>query len=225
VGLALLSQGGSSKTRGRSKSKRTPLAREGQVIYDSFDLVAKRPMPIFISLEQGITVTMGLSLSNAFGSSTVLDTFYAKAWTLADFAIYASYVSLFDQYRIEQFEVWTAPYSVSTGLTQTLADYVTVIDLDDAATPGSYNAVLGKQGALATSGQAGHYHRWRPHVAVAEYSGAFTSYGNMPATWIDCASSGVQHYGFKASCLQSGTNEGYNVEVRAVVSFRGTSVP
>jgi hypothetical protein len=41
--------------------------------------------------------------------------------------------------------------------------------------------------------------RWsvRPRIAVAAYSGAFTSYANVGDLWIDVNSSTVQYYGFK----------------------------
>lgn len=36
-----------------------------------------------------------------------------------------------------------------------------------------------------------------PHMALATYSGAFTSYTDTKPMWLDCNSSGVEHYGFK----------------------------
>ena len=36
-----------------------------------------------------------------------------------------------------------------------------------------------------------------PHIAMAAYSGAFTSYANRQKQWIDVASADVIHYGYK----------------------------
>jgi hypothetical protein len=219
---AMTSMGASSssgsKRNGKSRTKLAPLAREGQDISKFYNAVAGRPYPKFAKLEQSIRVVDTFTVSSFFTTSTATNAYAAVAFTLSSFSMNSSYVALFDQYRIEQLEVWLEPFAAQ-GSTA-FAELITAVDLDDANVPA--NLSLGdKQGALVGYGAAGRYHRWRPHVAVAEYSGTFTSYGNVPATWIDSASTTVQHYGFKIAAfptpLQTVT---YGLTVRAVIGFR-----
>lgn len=57
-------------------------------------------------------------------------------------------------------------------------------------------------------------------MAVAVYSGAFTSFANAPSSWIDSGSPNVQHYGLKAAVTATAAVQTYNLQVRARVSFR-----
>jgi hypothetical protein len=134
---------------------------------------------------------------------------------LSSFPNVTEYTNAFDQYRIDQLEVWLELVGNQDAALGTL---VTAVDLDDANVPTGPTQIQDKQGALVGSGAAMRYHRWVPHVAVAEYSGAFTSYGNVPATWIDTASPGVLHWGFKTAAAAY-TVASYNLTVRAVISF------
>jgi len=62
-------------------------------------------------------------------------------------------------------------------------------------------------------------------MAVAAFSGAFTSYSNVPAGWIDSASPGVQHYGLKLYFESTPFGViSYEYSVRAKVSFRGPGI-
>ena len=210
-----------ARKSGKSKNRVSKLVREGQVVSKFYDLSAGRPYPALTSTEQSITVTLSLASANFFAISATVPQFAGLSLALNQFARYAEYVGLFDQYRFEQIEVWLNPNQVSASAQ---AEIATCVDLDDATTPTLYEHVIAKQGSLSGSGQAGHYHKWKPHVAVAVYSGAFTSFANAPASWIDSGSPGVQHYGLKvASGL--GAVIGYNLDVRAVVSFRGPGIP
>jgi hypothetical protein len=143
---------------------------------------------------------------------------------VAFFQISTVALTMFDQYKIEQLEIWLTPDTTVTNLSRTMI--ASAIDLDDAATPTSFLTVSDKQGSLVTSGQAGHYHKWKPHMATAVYSGAFTSFANEPAGWIDSGSPNVQHYGVKsATSGADGVVVRYSLEVRGVLSFRSPSVP
>jgi hypothetical protein len=195
------------------------LAKDGQAIGKLFNIVAGRPYPALTSLEQSISATLqSTALFNV--TSTTVATFGNQPFALNSFANSAEYTGLFDQYRFDQIEVWLEPAASSTAVYGTIA---TAVDLDDANVP-TMTSVLDKQGALISSGADGHYHRWAPHVAVSEYSGTFTSFGNVPATWVDSASPGVQHYGFKAYFSATPVALSYNLTVRAIVSFRAPGV-
>jgi len=61
-------------------------------------------------------------------------------------------------------------------------------------------------------------------MAVAAYSGAFTSYSNLVGGWIDSASPAVQHYGIKLATPIATGSIAYTMTARAVVSFRSPGI-
>jgi len=108
--------------------------------------------------------------------------------------------AVFDQYRVAELEVWC--YASGIGDNSTIANsskYLTVIDYDDSNNLSTYNSGLDYTNVVETPIALGHYRRFVPHIAVAAYSGAFTSYKNDTAPWIDLNSLTVQHYGIKAA--------------------------
>jgi hypothetical protein len=133
----------------------------------------------------------------AMATTTIAETFYSLAITAsAHISDYASLSGVFDQYRIDQIEIWALPRNSASATIDTgLA--TTVIDYDDAALLASVAAANDYGNALIGRGDFGHHRPWQPHVAIAAYSGAFTSFANVTSPWIDVASGGVQHYGFK----------------------------
>jgi hypothetical protein len=188
----------------------------------SFDTVGIRPQPRITSVEQTLRATLIADIPNAVASTVISPVYSAFNIALSSFSDYAEYTGLFDQYRIVQAEVWLVPNSVVTNTA--MGDVVTAVDLDDANTPTSFNQVASKGGALITGGQAGHYHCWEPHVALAAYSGAFTSYANEGPQWIDSGSPAVSHFGFKTAIQTSGVVTGYNLQCRILVEFRAPGI-
>lgn len=226
----MISSSSSSSSRSRRRGVRSnrvrahhaALAQEGQNISRVFNPSASRPMPTQVGLEQRITVSMN-QLLPAFITSGATPQYYGSPFALNFFANYTEYTGLFDQYRFEQLEVWLTPSIVLiNGL---VGEIASAIDLDDGNTPTSLVTVNGKAGAMTTGCMAGQYHRWKPHIALAAYSSVFTSFSNRVADWIDAASPGVQHYGLKvATTATTGTSIPYDLNVRAIVSFRAPSL-
>jgi hypothetical protein len=211
-----------SKTRRRSASAKQSLVREGQIVSRMYDSLGSRPQPNNgLHLEQSIQLEMMGFVPNFLTSSTTsgVQAGASHAFTLADFSGQASLVAVFDQYRIEQIETWltaTSPNAVASFPLLT-----TAVDLDDANAPTVVNSVEDHLGAITSDGPGGHYHRWKPHIAVAAYSGSFTSYTNIPSQFIDSSSPSVQHYGFKAACYSTGAiSITYDLVFRAVVTLR-----
>jgi hypothetical protein len=156
-------------------------------------------------------------------TSTTIPTFASFAFQVNGLANSAEYLGLFDQYRIDWVEVWIEP-DVAQGST-VFGPFATAVDLDDVNVPSTYVQVASKQGSLNGNGGSGRYHSFQPHMAVAVYSGTFTSFANSPPEWIDSGSPAVQHYGIKTAALAtpSGTIA-YLATVRARVSFRAPGV-
>jgi hypothetical protein len=145
-----------------------------------------------------------------FTTSTTLPTFVSKYFTFSELQDSGSLAAVFDQYRITCIEWWCYPRQVEESSTVNHGDWVSVIDYDDEAVFTSQGDALGYTTATTTAGTQGHFHRFIPHVAVASYSGAFTSYDNVIAPWIDVASSNVRHYGIKVAFSQTSSTYQYD---------------
>lgn len=222
LGTALQRQAEASARR-KKKTRRPRLVQEGQIVSRAFNEVASRPLPTMgLGLDQSIVLTMNVeSLAFLTTSATVI-TYATKSFQLSDFNGASSLVTVFDQYRFRQIEVWLEPHTAQGSTVY--SGLATAVDLDDVGTPTNIGQVSDKQGAIFGSGANGRYHKWLPHMAVAAYAGAFTSYANMPADWIDSNSPGVQHYGFKAASYPTSVANIYDLYVRAVIEFRAPGV-
>lgn len=215
---------GGPRTRPNRQQKAAKLVADGHAIAKFFNAAGGRPYPMFLTLVPTIKVQMTGFTSNWVTSSLSVPVYNAIGFGLNSFGGYTNYTALFDQYRIDQLEVWLEmdnPYTVATNS----SEVATCVDLDDSTTPSTIASVADHPGALVGSGQAGRYFRWKPHVAVAAYSGSFTSYQNEVADWMDSASPGVLHFGFKAALGPVGVAvQSYNLTYRAIISFRSPGI-
>jgi hypothetical protein len=162
-----------------------------------------------------------IDLNTVMVTSSTVAVAYSRAFTFADLPQQSTIASLFDQYKITEIEVWFNPGQTnSSSFTPGTSGYVyTVTDYDDAASLTSNTQALQYTNVMQSPSNMGHYRRWKPHVAEALYgSGAFTSYGNISAPWIDMASPNVQHYGFKAFATAA-TNTASQVSYSLTVRF------
>lgn len=130
--------------------------------------------------------------------------------------------AIFDQYMIEDCEVWVeAQNQTSTPVGQIGGKLYTVVDYDDLSNLTSVGQALSYSNCVATSFNQGHYRRWKPHVALAAYSGTFTSYANVKSIWIDIASPAVQHYGVKVyTDFTSTSTVTFDIRVRLRIGVR-----
>lgn len=134
-------------------------------------------------------------------ASNAAATFIGQYFTASSLDQISALTSVFDQYKIERIEVWIIP-RISTVASNAGANtglFHTVIDFDDATALTTLGQALDYTNCTMSSGSDGHYRTWVPHAAVASYSGAFTSYANVEAPWIDAVSTSVQHYGIKTA--------------------------
>jgi hypothetical protein len=143
---------------------------------------------------------------NVYTSSSVGSTGYARSFTFQDIVQNSSFATIFDQYRITDIEIWWNPGTIANSGQLGTTNYMyTVTDYDDDNTPTNATILQQYTNVMQGGPTNGHYRRFRPHVADALYSGTFTSYGNITAPWIDVASTGVRHYGFKAASSGAGS--------------------
>jgi len=212
------SMSSSKGSKGKGKGKK------GSMVAKIFNPTAGRPYPTNkISLEQSIRVEL-MQPVTTFSTSVAVGTYDSVYIALGSFPGYVPFTAVFDQYRVDQAEIWIEPsIPASSGVAY---PYVaTCVDLDDANTPTTIASVIDHQGAILTVGSNGHYHKWKPHMAVAAFSGTFTSYSNVPASWCDCASPNIQHYGFKIAAYPTPAGiQNYLITLRAVFSFRSPGI-
>jgi hypothetical protein len=214
---------GDMQRSGRKKKtgKRSKLAREGQVVSRMFDSLGSRPYPTNgIGLEQSIQLELTYLTQSVVSSSATsgIPMYAAMAFSIGQTSGAAALLATFDQYRIDQIETWFEDPNPNSAVSY--PDIISAVDLDDNNTPTSVGQVQDHAGSLMSAGPGGHYHRWRPHIALAAYSGAFTSYSNVPSMWIDSASPNVQHFGLKVATVSNSGQVAYNVVTRMVVSLR-----
>jgi hypothetical protein len=181
----------------------------------------KFPSPARISmLNKPYTFVQTLPIQS-FNSSNALPTFTTTFVTLSVLDQVSSFTSIFDQYRIALLEVRYLPrLNVNDVQGTTLGTFVSVVDLDDANTLTTVPQALDYSGAQVSEGFKEHKHTFVPHCAVAAYSGAFTSFINVAAPWVDCGSTAVQHYGTKTAWSTTTAAYSYDLVVRVMVEFR-----
>jgi hypothetical protein len=134
----------------------------------------------------------------------------------------SSLANVFDQYMIDEIEYILMPRLLTQdGSSLSNAGLVaSVIDYDDANSLTTFAQALDYTNCIVGAGIQAHYRCFKPHVAIATYSGAFTSYGNVANQWLDCSSSTVQHYGIKIAAEPTSSALIYDEIVRYHISFR-----
>jgi len=212
--LLVLGKDFAVKAKGRTKSSR--MKDDGT----TFSL--ERPFfPRPMSNESIYRFTQMVSVAT-IASSTSVTTFSGQAFTASIVDQISSLTAVFDQYRIDEIEVWFWPRvgASNEGATVDQGLFASVVDYDDAATLSSFSAALDYSNVVVTNGRDGHYRRFKPHCAVAAYSGAFSSFANVASPWIDAASTGVQHYGVKSVWTATDAVYSQSVQARYHMSWR-----
>jgi len=128
-------------------------------------------------------------------SATQAPTFY---FALTNFNVGTGF---WDQYRLEAIRFTVSPSNNAIGLftnsSTSVVPLTWVIDYDDANALASQAAGDAYSTCLTLNPGESAERTFRPRMAMAAYSGAFSSYANVEPQWIDSASDAVQHYGCK----------------------------
>jgi len=211
----------SSKTKkggNRKGGKKGSVKRSGEFgkIY-----TPSNPAPFpknYISSNQPMKFSQMIAEGNLFTSSTTIPTFSATYFILNFLDQVTSLTNVFDQYRVNELEYWIEPLP---GAASGAGGFLySVIDYDDASNLTSINQACDYTNVISSSASDGHYRRFKPHIAVAAYSGTFTSFTNEDAQWIDSSSINVQHYGIKTACSTTTAAILYTIRVRVHFEMR-----
>lgn len=155
-------------------------------------------------------------------SSTTLETFANHVILASNFANFAGWATVFDQYRIMKVEIWVTPRTAPVATTSVPGRYVSVIDYDDVANFASVADSLEFDTAVVSTGSTAHYRCFQPRVAAAVYGGAFTKFASPdPGLWLDVANADIQHYGLKTAWTATDSVYIYDLVIRAVFQFKG----
>jgi hypothetical protein len=159
-----------------------PRNTEGQVVYCK--------STIYVG-----TVTSTSAAEGLYGYSTTFD-------QITD---YTSCQNLYDRYKISKV-TWHIKGNTQPPLpaASPSASYLfACIDFDDGSAPSSVAVVGNYDNAVIATASEDLLITYKPKVALAAYSGAFTSYASQGDQWIDMGSPSVQHYGLKIGVSQS----------------------
>lgn len=122
-------------------------------------------------------------------------------FNLANVSNATTFQNLFDQYRIDAIRMTIKPQNNAVGLvtnsTTTLVPLYVVIDYDNVSNLTTVASALAYQNCVVLEPGESVVRDFQPRIAMAAYSGAFTSFANVEPMWIDSASPSVQHYGVK----------------------------
>jgi hypothetical protein len=153
--------------------------------------------------------------------SVTVETDGAYAFSLGSLPDYTEFTALFDTYRIISVRICFYPLFTDTSATVAYPPIHTVIDYDDNNTL-ALN-ILNEYDSLQVVQTGQFFERTlTPRIALAAYSGVFTSFSQPPAkSWIDCASPNVTHYGLKYAVAISGAaNAVWQVTAHYSLEFR-----
>jgi hypothetical protein len=151
-------------------------------------------------------------------TSTVAATFSANSFAVSSLDQINSLTAVFDQYRVAMVEITYIPVELNYGLSSGL--FTSVIDYDDSAALTTVPQALDYSNSITVGGGAVLRRTFVPHMAMAAYSGAFTSFANEGPKWIDAASTGVQHFGVKTAATITTQVVTYNALVRLWTQWR-----
>jgi len=211
-----------AKGKGKGKGKRNKSKGKGGEVTKAYTNANPPPAAMnYIASNKDYRFSQQVPEVTILTTSTTLATFAATSFKLSDLDQVSSFQAVFDQYIIDEVEVWIE--NVDAHLTsQNAGNLYSVIDYDDANVLSTTASACDYTNVLGTSADASHYRKFRPHVAVAAYSGAFTSFANMESQWIDMASPAVQHYGLKLACTATTGVQSFVARYRYHIRMRNT---
>lgn len=165
---------------------------------------------------------------NYFASSTTAPYFGSYVFRLTDLPDLGAYQAVYDFYKFNYVTAIITPATSASlpGVTPGFAPLITVIDLDDASTPTSYQTLLGYTSSMIHPNVTGTITRYIPvrGVGVSWEGSSATGRTSQKGQWIDMSTPDVSHYGFKLCVRQATTTlvQSYYIIFKYSVSFRST---
>lgn len=197
----------------RARQNKTPNTRSNLEMVRVGDETSSRPgilqprFPLPQSLDNKVYDFIQTLVPSVIASSNIANTFTSFNFQLSQLDQAASFQALFDQYRIRMIEVNFIPAQTEQPTPViNQGNFYTVVDYDDSNALTSVAAAVDYTNVQFGTGTQQQRRVFQPHVAVAAYSGAFTSFENQASPWIDMQSPNVQHYGVKTVWTPTNSN-------------------
>lgn len=206
-----------------SKKAQSSVSKSQQILkqiqYNTATQIAQRvPDTVQMPILNESSYSVILGAATTFTNSTSVPVFPTLNFTGSLFNDFTNYSTVFDKYRILEVEVdfiCVNPTNSGAGL------FATVIDYDDDSALSNLNQALDYKSCYTCPTTANFKRTLIPRMTLAAYSGAFTSYAEGKAgQWLDCASSGIIHYGVKCVINPSVPATQYQVVIRAHIQFK-----
>lgn len=198
-----------TKTELASAVKLLPYALPGMVSLTSKsqNQKGKRNRKGHLSVPKMISPEQAMMSNNTFNiiqttrlsritASTTIEVDGAYNFTFSQINQYTELTAVFDQYRFKLIEIEFHPTIQALAVASQSGLFFTAVDTDDSGST-TAASIRDYPGCISSEVFKPHKHTWEPHVAIAAYAGAFTSFANETSPWIDVASPSVQHYGLK----------------------------
>lgn len=132
----------------------------------------------------------------------------------------SSLAAIFDTYRFVAVKMTFQPTSANSS-TAIGTQIYTAIDYDDNNATAISQLV--QYDTLKVAPLGVYFERtFKPRVANALYSGAFTSFGQQQNQWIDTVSNTVQQYGIKWGIPIAVNSPSWTTTVHCIVQFKNT---
>lgn len=161
--------------------------------------------------------------SGAISGSTVVDTFGAYYFRLADLPNSSDFTNLFDQYRIDKVTIRFMPRANSSeaGTNQGMVKLFITLDRDDITTPTSISEMLQNDTCKVSPSTRIVSRTLKPKFAQEVFQSAVSTGYGARSGWLDCSNNLVQHYGVKWGLQQlpSGSQT-YDVHIKYHLSFK-----
>ncbi len=201
-----------AKTKRAPSNQDVPLTPRRDIVSNSCSIPPIPRSYVFRQIDPS-----GVTFSGVVGSA-YQNAYYGQLNFLSNAA---AFTSLFDQYKILAMRYTFIPRTNVVSGTAYNPPMYSCIDYDDAVPITSRSEMTQRSNVAVTQVYESLQRTFKPHVAVAAYSGTFTSYKNEPADWIDVLSPGVQHYGIKMfidPCLSPAPV--WDIEIEYWIEFR-----
>jgi len=214
---------GNAKGAARQSSS-NKLNRLGRDVYGD---VASVPRDLYNVVNQVYKMKQVVDFTTIASTATT-PAFGAFQFKFSDLDQSTVLASLFDQYKLDFVEVIFRPNAnieaVGSPTSNIMPVLYTAIDYDDANALTTLGQIREYQSCKETRFDKDCHRKIKPRMAIAAYSGAFTSFANSNAMWIDAASTGVAHFGVKwalSAVLTGQSNlQTWTVEAYYYLSFR-----
>jgi hypothetical protein len=194
----------------RRTPRSSPMVPRNQM---SLERMQNRPYTFVKTIDKGI-----------IQSSTSANTYGSLQFLANDLPEISSYANIFDQYRLSQIVLQFLPVITAAVPSATASNFApviyTAIDYDDNGVPTSIATVLNYFNIRFYSPGQRFKIAFRPHAAIAGFTGTFGAYVNVPAPWIDCASLTAQHYGLKYAMPSASFVSSWQLIASYTISFR-----